>query len=219
MLRRGDPALQRDELERGEQRDVRDPVRRLGQQRRRRLCRGYGRDDPALRRHELAPQISGSTEPLASVWGSGPADIFAVGGDLFSSTVTMLHYDGASWSAQPVPPGSSVLNGVWGSGPTNVFAVGYSGTILHYDGTSWSAQASGTTQQLFGVWGSAATDVFAVGDGSTILHTDGTSWRAQSIGTGTTEPFGGVWVSAATNVYVAGPLACCHGGFVFHGSR
>src|SRR5207249_8256940 len=39
----------------GEQRDVRDPVRRLGQQRRRRLCRGYGRDDPALRRHELEP--------------------------------------------------------------------------------------------------------------------------------------------------------------------
>jgi hypothetical protein len=127
---------------------------------------------------------------LYGIWGSGPNDVFAVGG-------TILHYDGTSWSAMASGT-SAVLLGVWGSSSTNVFAVGAGGggvsvppnvkVILHYDGTSWSAMTVPPGPGTFGgLWGSSATDVFAVGTkcsqdvcSGTIAHFDGNSWSTMS---------------------------------------
>src|SRR6266566_2191997 len=132
---------------------------------------------------------------FAAVWGSGPADVFAV-----ASEATIWHYDGTSWGMQAIAP--TFLNGVWGSAAVDVFTVGGSGTILHYDGTSWSAQASGTTQALYRMWGSARADMFAVGFGGTILHYDGSSWTPQA--SGTTELVTNVWGSQGSNVFAVG---------------
>jgi PKD repeat protein len=59
-------------------------------------------------------------------WGSSGSDVFAVG--LFG---TILHYDGATWSAMSSGTAKYLL-GVWGSSGSDVFAVGWEGTILHY---------------------------------------------------------------------------------------
>jgi hypothetical protein len=62
------------------------------------------------------------------VWGSSGSDVFAVGdGD------TILHYDGADWSAMSSGTYHR-LYGVWGSSDRDVFAVGGGGAILHYSG-------------------------------------------------------------------------------------
>ena len=111
---------------------------------------------------------------LYGVWGSGPADVFAVG-----DGGTVLHYDGQSWESMASPTGDS-LRGVWGSGPADVFAVGVGGTVLHYDGQSWESMASPTGASLNGVWGSGPADVLAVGVGGTVLHYDGQSWESMA---------------------------------------
>jgi len=68
---------------------------------------------------------SGTTANLTAVWGTGPNDVWAVGG---TSTTTgsagsILHWDGSTWTTQ-----SSVLTttlaGVWGVGVKDVWAVG-----------------------------------------------------------------------------------------------
>src|SRR6267378_1130052 len=70
-------------------------------------------------------QSSGSPWTLLDVWGSSPADVFAVG-----TNGTILHYDGTNWAAQ-WSSASQPLWGVWGSAGTNVFAVGRPGVVLH----------------------------------------------------------------------------------------
>ena len=62
-------------------------------------------------------------DSLRGVWGSGPADVFAVG-----EGGTVLHYDGQSWESMAFLTGAR-LYGVWGSGPADVFAVGEGGTV------------------------------------------------------------------------------------------
>jgi len=117
---------------------------------------------------------------LYGVWGSSGSDVFAVGwyynsDESDASIVTILHYNGTSWSLQYSGTTNYDLYGVWGSSGSDVFAVGsvsnygtppsYS-IILHYNGTSWTPMIGGGGSS---VGGSSATDVFAVG-GSGILH-------------------------------------------------
>jgi hypothetical protein len=54
--------------------------------------------------------------------------VFAVGWE-----GTIVHYDGAAWSAMSSGT-TNDLSGVWGSSGSDVFAVGGGGTILHYSG-------------------------------------------------------------------------------------
>jgi hypothetical protein len=99
---------------------------------------------------------------LRAVWGSGPRDVFAVGGG-----GTVLHYDGSTWKIMAAPKTQS-LNGVWGTGPGDVFAVG-TGAIMHYDGISWTPMRSDVAATLSGVWGQGPS-VFAVGAAGAITR-------------------------------------------------
>ena len=78
---------------------------------------------------------------LNGIWGSGPDDVWAVGGewvDDVTHLVAIFHWDGTSWTQvldlKQAPAGTEELLHVWGSGPSDVWAVGLSGTILHWDG-------------------------------------------------------------------------------------
>jgi len=134
---------------------------------------------------------------LAGVWGSGPADVFAVG-----AGGTILHYDGANWSGM-VSGTTNDLLGVWGTAWNDVFVVGMGGTILHYDGANWSAMASGTANHLLCVWGSGPLDVFAVGVGGTIQHYTGAlPWA--NMASGTPNSLAGVWGSGPLDVFAVG---------------
>ncbi len=54
---------------------------------------------------------SGTVEALNGVWGSGPADVWAVGGGGM-----IVHWNGSAWATQSSPT-SDPLKSVWGSGP------------------------------------------------------------------------------------------------------
>lgn len=69
---------------------------------------------------------------LRDVWGSGPADVYAVG-----TGGTVLHFDGAAW-APLSPPTTADLAAVWGTGPSDVYVVG-NGVALRFDGSTWSS--------------------------------------------------------------------------------
>ena len=135
---------------------------------------------------------------LSAIWGSSGTDIYAVG-----AVGTIIHYDGATWTAQASGIHESLV-GVWGSSANDVYAVGggfYRPVILHYDGTEWQNQYV-NGDELRGVWGSSANNIFVVGRQGTILHYDGTSWSAMP-GAGWTD-LNAVWGSSANDVYAVG---------------
>lgn len=118
---------------------------------------------------------------LMNVGGSGPDDLYAVGGSAERGVV--MHWDGAEWSEVGLGVDVPLLNWVHAFGPDDVLAVGNGGTVLHFDGTGWSLQETPVENDLWGVWGASPDDVWAVGgrgrmEGQqTLLRWDGSTWR------------------------------------------
>ncbi len=113
---------------------------------------------------------------LSSVWGSGPDDVFIVGGQ--PDQAEIYHFDGTAWRAMRVPR-VPLLVWVYGFGPDDVYAVGLEGAAVHFDGEKWTRLDTGTNGSLWGVWGASPDDVWIVGedgiDRPIILHYDGRS--------------------------------------------
>jgi len=115
---------------------------------------------------------------VSGVWGSGPNDVWAVGGD--ESGATVFHYDGTTWTKDENVPAVGLLVWAYGWGVDNLIAVGVEGACVRYTGT-WATCDSGTEQDLWGVFGFADDDIWVVGgdtdgDTPTILHNDGTGF-------------------------------------------
>lgn len=120
---------------------------------------------------------------LSSVWGSGPNDVFVVGGR--TSQGEIYHFDGATWRAMNVPS-VGLLVWVFGFGPDDVYAVGLNGSAVHYDGNTWTKLTTGTKEELWGVWGRASNDLWIVGGtvGSgdpVLLHYDGQTFTPVAV--------------------------------------
>ncbi|MBS1150896.1 MAG: hypothetical protein H6Q89_2594, partial [Myxococcaceae bacterium] len=103
----------------------------------------------------------GPPQGLYGVWGSGPSDVWAVGG-----AGTVLRYDGGAWAVDGSP--GAGLQGVWGGAADDVWTVGLGGTLKHWDGSGWGFEPIGSVH-LYGVWGSA-NDVIVVGQAGTLLR-------------------------------------------------
>jgi hypothetical protein len=102
---------------------------------------------------------------LRAVWGTGPADIFAVGDD-----GAILRYDGVRWYTMASPT-DRMLRTVWGIGPTEVYAAGEDGVLLRFDGSQWSLTTSPTDRMLVQLWAlPGSTDLFAVGLVTTVVR-------------------------------------------------
>jgi hypothetical protein len=123
---------------------------------------------------------SGTTATLYGVWAAAPDDAWAVGGTPEGGTSkpndVVLHFDGTSWSAAPLPAifGRAYFK-VWGSSAGDVFVVGEAGTVWHRSGGAWAQTPSGATGTLLTVNGCSATEVYAVG-GRDVLRWDGHAW-------------------------------------------
>jgi hypothetical protein len=107
---------------------------------------------------------------IRSIWASDSTNIWAVG-----EAGTILHYDGTSWGAPPIPPPPSAVayNGVSGTLFTKeVWVVGGAGTILHFDGQQWASWQHPSQATLRAVWSSfdEPTGTWIVGDSGLILH-------------------------------------------------
>lgn len=153
---------------------------------------------------------------LRGIWGAAPDDIWAVG-----DGGTILHYDGATWSA-PVPIGAATKNDlytIYGTSAKDIWAAGANGTLIHYDGQNWSsAPDSGarTDQALYGIWGSGPNDYWAVGEPSKgaliVLHYDGKGWSVGAVmGILPATTLYSVWGSGPTDIWAVGAQ-----GFIIH---
>lgn len=114
---------------------------------------------------------------VSGVWGSGPDDVWAVGGNEDGATV--FHWDGSAWTKDETVPDVGLLVWAYGWGPDNMMAVGVDGACVRYTGT-WSTCDSGTDADLWGVFGFREDDVWIVGgdtdgDDVVILNWDGST--------------------------------------------
>jgi hypothetical protein len=112
---------------------------------------------------------------LYAVWGSGRADVWAVGER--GNGPLLFHFDGAAWGASttPLPGGTPGLLAVWGNGNDDVWAAGGS-TGVHFDGSVRSTIAIAGATAIHGLWGSGKKDVWAVDASGAIFRGDGSGW-------------------------------------------
>jgi hypothetical protein len=131
---------------------------------------------------------------IASIWGSGPDDVWAVGGGS-----AFAHFDGSSWQKVDPPLGLLISYfDVWGVGTRQVWAAGTVGTIVYSDGAAWSRLASGTTATITNLWASAPDDVWVIAAGG-VRKWNGQAWTQLST-SGTRD----LWGTAPDDVWVLG---------------
>jgi len=142
-------------------------------------------DDTPLGHTGTTPKVEGrwseafdsaQVGALSGVWGSGPSDVYMVGGD--ATTAEIWHYDGSAWTEDTTAPPTDLLVWVFGFGPDDVWAVGEQGAVLHKTAAGWEQLDPDTDQPLWGVWGTSSSDLWIVGGDAngtapTLLHYDG----------------------------------------------
>ncbi len=123
------------------------------------------------------------------LWGSGPANIWAVGSD-----GVVLHYQGQQWQ-RVTGLTENNLHSIWGSGPDDIY-VGGEETLLHFDGQEWATVPGFKMQRVTALWGSGPSDVWAVTDRG-MFHFNGEAWVFNQF----RERIRGVWGTGPNNVF------------------
>jgi hypothetical protein len=109
--------------------------------------------------------------PLFTVHGTGPQDVWAVGG---GATGEVWRWDGSSWSDARPPEGAG-LSGVFADSSGDTWVSGTFGRMLHHDGGGWTEEDPATVQTLHAVWSDGAGGVWSVG--GNVEETSDASWR------------------------------------------
>jgi hypothetical protein len=178
---------------------------------------GTGGGDAGPPAWQAVYEDKGLDGALLSVWGSGPDDVYAVGGPLGNSgfEALVVHYDGKGWS-RLAPGGADSFWWVHGSGPSDVWMVGDKGRITHWDGASFRDDPRPTTARIWGVWAASPTDAWAVGgtpEGGTaapndiVLHWDGQQWTQEVLpGAPLGRSLNKIWGTSSHDLYAVGEL-------------
>lgn len=122
---------------------------------------------------------------LLSVWGTGPSDVWTVGGDPRDGEGPLvLHYDGTGWERLATGRTQGTLWWVYGFRDGPIFMGGVGGVILRYDDGEFTEMATPGNDTVFGIWGATPDDVWAVGGASDIeggfaWHFDGDTWTEE----------------------------------------
>jgi hypothetical protein len=151
-----------------------------------------------------APNPGPTNNQLTAVSASGPSDAWAAGWYLTGDSAKpiapqALHWDGSSWTAEPLPALPAELDSDAGPGildisPTDAWLAGayLSGStavsvLAHWDGTSWSLVTHPAAAiVLTALAASGPDDVWAVGTGAgpsfpaVIEHYDGSAWTTSA---------------------------------------
>ncbi|HYR08423.1 MAG TPA: hypothetical protein VEQ60_11660, partial [Longimicrobium sp.] len=126
-------------------------------------------------------QVAGgaSTPGLREIWGTGPDDIWVVGGGYHGGgpESTVLHWDGVAW-AEVQTGGLRTVNGVFSPNPDKVYLVGYQGMIHRRSGGQWAAESSGQPRLIAGVAAVSESDVITAECGGLKRNTGpGGAWQ------------------------------------------
>ena len=155
------------------------------------------------------PERSVAAQSFFKVWGTGPDDVFVVGGGRL-----ILHYDGTQWEVQDTGPGSQLLFTVTGRGPDDVWAVGGGATavLLHYDGETWTEVELPpfSPQVIQGVWTAPGRPVYVSGFNGFLAELSEGQWQVADLFT--VHPLhavlgddsGGIW-AAGGNIMTVSP--------------
>lgn len=160
------------------------------------------------------PTCLDESEAIWGVWGSGPDDVWAVGGDMRTNRSGFLLRGSAAKGFQRVVEAAaqSPLYKVWGCSASDVWIVGSGGQMVHWDGHGYSRSVLSRpdldpSQQIdtfFTVSGRACNDVWVVGGNQNglVLHFDGKQWSFA--GESGQPPYVGVWTAPGEDVFVVG---------------
>ena len=125
----------------------------------------------------MVPADAGVTVDLFGVWGSSPADIWAVG-----ASQALFHFDGGSWA--PVPLGfcsGSDLTDVWGTAAQDVWIVGAHSCVVHFtDGGFADESLSGIDEPLEALRGLSETELWIGGRDGVWKHAAARTWALET---------------------------------------
>lgn len=166
-------------------------------------------DLPEPHAWELSLALDEGQGAVFSVWGDGPGNIVAVGGQPMAGMV--LRYEGGAWAPDEVPPETPRLSWVHGVGG-HLHAVGYYGAAIRHDGEAWVSETSGVSVPLWGVWGARSDELWAVGGAGkseppVVLRGDGAGgWSPVDVSaiSGDANALYKVWGRAQDDVYAVG---------------
>lgn len=132
-----------------------------------------------------APMTSNvpTTVRLSGVVALAPNNVFAAGGNQSAGGEgTIIHYDGITWTAMPLPT-TEALTAIWGADGHAVAVARDNGVILWFDGVRWLQMASPLETELQSVFGISSENVYA-GSIERLLHWRGTPfWSPQQVPT------------------------------------
>jgi hypothetical protein len=155
-----------------------------------------------------ALRVPANTNVFYAIWGSGPTDLYAVGGGASHSTGNGI------WSkpSQKVT-GSAPVLGIWGSSATDIYAVaGDTGghTIYHSTGDGdWYSQDSPAAYEMLSIFGIDAQHIYATGANLVAFSAGDGTWTTQVTTTGSGK-FHGLWAAGSDAVF-----ACTEDGQLF----
>ncbi|MCK5795669.1 MAG: hypothetical protein KAI47_00685 [Deltaproteobacteria bacterium] len=144
-----------------------------------------------------------TAQRLRPSWGSASNNIWAVG------HLTLIHWDGTSWTPQPNVTES--LEAVWGTDATHVWTVDAggphlgTGVVRRWNGTKWT-QVHTTSRPLVAISGSSNDDIWALQgdafiDGS-VSHWDGATWSETKLSV--RGELKGIWAAHPDDVWIVG---------------
>ena len=150
---------------------------------------------------DLSVVVPDGVPTLYKIWGRSAADIYAVG-----EVGTILHYDGAQWSAL-TSPASQILFTVHGSSSLLAAVGGFFNGLLLEEQSSLNFQprALPGVAQLNGVFVPPSGQAVAVGNGLTVAVRDGAGWSIVEQGNDDqARDFHAVWIDAEDGVWAVG---------------
>lgn len=109
---------------------------------------------------------AGESASLSEIWGSSPADIWAVGSASLSD-YGAWHFNGSTWQSGTIVP-TYGQSAVWGSSADNIWIGNAGGVLFRYNGSKWAYYTRLKLPEyedfcIQRIWGVSANEVYLIG--------------------------------------------------------
>ena len=149
------------------------------------------------------PATDRSFRALFKVFGFGPRDVYAVGGQGI-----ILHWDGTQWTQQASGTGEDLIS-LWGNTPDDLVVVGGrgNGVLARRTDAGWQAQVVVGQPGFNGVWVDASGTAHIAGNRGLCLRVAPGLFEGERENTNTREVLHGIWgTGTGLRITVGGSL-------------